>query len=314
MSIEMSMKLTKNKKKNGYENSKKGVVFEDEVVDILARIRYFRRTQLIEHLLEVHKGELGYSEKTINRKLDEMIKNGTIISLKYDDLSKYGIKETDKRVSYLILKRTMKTKEDLDKIFSYMDSSEPDIQKEVLKEITRNGKYVLDPYQLATLATHLNSNDNELVDILLVILCEYIIEKNIEPSNRDKLLENLRFFLKKHNTGTLEYPNVRRRILWLLGHYGDSSVIEQLKKDAENLEDPNIVVSEYCNEQVAPLIEEHLFELFKFRIELKLKGKEKASEFISRIKDRACNPKKPLEALEGNTKLEGKINGIPRGK
>lgn len=326
----MSMNMTQKKKRNEHRTHKKGVSFEDEVTELLSKKRYMIRAQLIEYILEIYKGELGYSEKTINRKLDEMIKKEDVVSLKYntkdntndenndenndadnddnDDLSKYGINETNKRVSYLILKRTMKIKKDLDKIFKYIASGELAAQKLALEEIRRHsGEYLLDPYQLDILVSCLHSKDDDFVNNLLDTLCEYILGRGIEPSNKENLLEILKDLLKRY-TGSLEHTNLRRHIFWLLGNYRDSTVFEQLKKDVENLEDPTIIAPEYCNEYVAPLIEEHALELFAFKLELK--GNEKASEFIFRIIDSSCVTKDPLKRLEKNAELDERIKKL----
>ena len=312
MSIEMSMILAHKNKKNGHRTHKNEVYFEYEVIELLTKKRHIKRAQLVEYMLEVHKGDLGYSEKTINRKLDQMIKDEIITSLKFDKLSKYGIKETDRRVSYLILKKTMKIKEDLDKIFKYIASGDLAIQKTALEEMRRHsGEYLFDPYQLDVLVSCLHSKDDNLVNDLLDTLCEYILGRGIEPSNKEKLLEILRDLLKRY-IGSLEHTNIRRHVFWLLGNSKDQAVIEQLKKDAETLEDPMSIVSEYCNEYVAPLIEESTLELFAFKLELK--GNEKASEFISRIEESASTIENKLKRLENNAQLDERIKKLREEK
>jgi hypothetical protein len=245
-----------------------------------------------------HSNDYGYSKKSIDRKLANMTKAGILTSLKYNELQKYGIKETDKRASYPIPKKTLKMKEDLDKTFSYLDSSDVTTKKLILKEISRYEiKYVLDPYQLDILAKHLDTESDELVDSLLEILFRYITKKDIEPSNTENFLEILKSILQHYKVSPDEYPMLRRHITWLLGYYKDSFVIDQLKMDAETLEDPSSVKCDYCDPLIAPFIEEHSHELFNFQMELRSKGKEKASEIISQIKDEASNPKPRMEGF-----------------
>ena len=296
LSITMSMNLNTNSISNDTNNINNEVDFDIEVLNYLDAKGYIRRRQLVKDLMDLHPDERGYSQKSIDRKLANMGKLGILVSLKYDELQKYGIKETDKRASYPIPKKTLKMKEDLDKTFSYLDSADPTIKKLILEEISRyEEKYVLDPYQLDILVDHMNAEYDELVNSLLVILFRYIDEKGIEPSNNDKFLEILRSILKHYRVSPNEYPSLRRYITWLLGYYRDSFVIDQLKMDAETLEDPSSVICDYCDRLIAPFIEEHSLELFNFQIELKLKGKEGASEFISQIKDEASNPKSRLK-------------------
>ncbi len=304
------MNMTQKKTKNRHKKPKNGVTFEDEVKEILDKEHHISKPQLKTYLLKVHKGELGYSEKTIDRKLSQM-KKEDLPRLGYDDYEKYGIIEKNKKVVIYVSEKYKKLKEDLDKIFEYIKSDDPVAQKLAFEEIRRHdGEYFFDPEQLDILASRLDSKDNEFVNSLVDTLCEYILGRDTEPSNKDKLLEILRNLLNKCNIGSFEYPNLRRHVLWLLAHYKDSTVIDQLKRDAEKLEDPTNIVAEYCNEYVAPLIEEHLFELFDLQIKLRQEGKEKASQFISQIKDYACDPKNKLRALERNTSLYERIEKL----
>ncbi|WP_406661689.1 hypothetical protein V7O66_03990 [Methanolobus sp. ZRKC3] len=292
------MNLISNIESNDINNIKSEVDFDTEVLEYLNVKGYVRRRQLVNYLMKTHPDKRGYKKKSIDRKLSNMRKSGILVSLKYDDLPKYGIKETDGRASYLIPKKTLKRKKDLDKTFSYLDSADITTKKLILEEISRYEiKYVLSPNQLDILAEHLDTEDNELVDSLLEILFRYIVEKGIEPSNKDKFLEILRLLLKLYKVSPDEYPILRRHITWVLGYYRDSFVIDQLKIDAESLEDPSSVKCDYCDPLIAPFIEEHSLELFNFQIELKLQGKERASEFISQIKDEARNPKQRMEGF-----------------
>ncbi|WP_135604824.1 hypothetical protein [Methanococcoides sp. NM1] len=289
------MNLNANSLYYDINNIKSEVDFDTNVIEYLNAIGYVRRGRLVNYLMETHPNERGYSKKSIDRKLANMTKTGILTSLKYDELQKYGIKETDKRASYPIPKKTLKMKEDFDKTFSYLNSADVTTKKLILEEISRyERKYVLDPYQLDILAKHLDTESDELVDSLLEILFRYITEKDIEPSNTDTFLERLRSTLKHYKVSPDEYPMLRRHITWLLGYYKDSFVIEQLKMDAETLEYPSSVKCDYCDQLIAPFIAEHSLELFNFQMELKRKGKEEASEIISQIKDEASNPKPRL--------------------
>jgi len=292
------MSLISNIESNDVNNIEDEVDFDTEVLEYLNATGYVRRGRLVNYLMKTHPDKRGYSKKSIDRKLAVMTKTGILASLKYAELQKYGIKETDKRASYPIPKKTLKMKEDLDKTFSYLDSADITTKKLILEEISRYEiKYVLDPYQLDILAEHLDTESDEIVDSLLKILFRYIDEKGIKPSNKDRFLEILRSTLQVYNVSPNEYPILRRHITWLLGYYRDSFVIEQLKMDAESLEDPSSVVCDYCDPLIAPFIEEHSLDLFNFQMELNLKGKERASEFISQIKDEASNPKPRMKGI-----------------
>ncbi|WP_269849505.1 hypothetical protein [Methanosarcina horonobensis] len=107
--------------------------FETEVKQYLTQKGYARRKQLIEDLMKKHKNELGYSLKSINRKLDNLKKQGMIIRLEYSDFGKLGIEDTDKNASYLTLKNISKITEHMDKILERLDSEESIKQKNGFK-------------------------------------------------------------------------------------------------------------------------------------------------------------------------------------
>ncbi len=100
----------------GIDMKKKEYDFDTEIKNYLTQKGYARRRQLIEDLMKAHKNERGYSLKSINRKIDNLINQGIIISLKYSDFGKLGIEDADKRASYLTLKNISKIKEHMDKI------------------------------------------------------------------------------------------------------------------------------------------------------------------------------------------------------
>lgn len=304
----MTLRLKMEKKE--HRKHKKGVVFEDEVVELVKR-QPMARPQLKEYLVNTHKGELGYSEKTIDTKLAKMIEAGIIDSLRSKDFPKYGIIETDKRIVYYVLKKAVKTNKEIEKVFVHVASDDPVVQKLTFEEIMRHtGEYFFDPGQLDTLTTLLYSKDDEFVNMLLDTLCEYILGRGIEPSNKNKLFEILRETLNRYKKGSSQYPNLRRHILWLLGKYRDSTVFVQLRWDAENLEDPIRVVSEYTNEYVSPMMEERSFDLLDLQLTFSRQGNEKGSEFISRIKDNISTPKNSLKNLEKNIELSERIKKL----
>lgn len=271
-------------KKNEYN-------FDTEVKRILAEKGYVRRRQLIKDLMEIHKNERGYSLKSINRKLDNLINQGAIIRLKYPDFAKLGIEDTDKRASYLTLKDISKIKEHMDKILERLGSEEPTKQKMALKEIARYEQtYVLTPKQLDLVVTQFDKNidngniDDELADKLLLLLDRYILKKDIEPTNKTKIIDLLVKLLGKYPVPVSTHVNLRTHIIYLLRHYGHKAVIERFIKDAKTLQDPFSVEDVYNTEYTANLIEEHREELYRLEEELAIEGKEYASQFVSNVR------------------------------
>ena len=266
----------------------KSIDFDIEISDYLSKRGYVRRRQLLLDLLDMHKNDGGYSEKSINRKLYSMKKRCIISIIVYKDLHKFGIKENDKRSSYLTLKRTEKITEHIDNVIDKISSDNPIQQKMALKELERYGKqHVLTPKQLDILVSQLDTEDIDLIDHILRLVYTYIDKKNIEPSNKSETVMMLRTLLNKYPEPLLRLKNFRTHFIYLLGHYKDNAVIERLKKDAEELDTPRDVIHDYESYYTANIIEEHRGELYDFEEELRLKGKEEPAQFIAEIRVRA---------------------------
>ncbi|AKB28317.1 Protein export cytoplasm protein SecA ATPase RNA helicase [Methanosarcina siciliae T4/M] len=273
---------------------KKEYDFDTEIKNYLAQKGYVRRRQLIEDLMKAHKNERGYSLKSINRKLDNLINHGIIISLKHSDFGKLGIEDADKRASYLTLKNISKIKEHMDKILKRLASEEPIKQKMALKEIALYEQvYVLTPEQLDLVVKQFDKGidkgtiDDDLANTLLLLLYTYILKKCIEPTNKAKTIDLLVKLLDKYPVPVSTHVNLRTHIIYLLGHYGHKAVIERFMEDARTLKDPFSVENVYNTEYTANLIEEHREELYKLEEELAIEGKDNALRFVSNIRTQA---------------------------
>lgn len=270
--------------------------FDTEIRQFIVEKGYVRRRQLVEDLKNKHKSERGYSLKSINRKLDNLINQGMIISLKYPDFEKLGIEDTDKRASYLTLKDISKIKEHIDKILERLGYEDPIKQKMALKEIARYKQmYVLTPKQLDLVVSHFDkvigreNIDDELVDKLLLLLTDYVLERRIEPTNKTKMVDLLTNLLKIFPIPIPLHKNLRTHIIHLLGYYEHKAVIERFMEDARTLKDLHSLEEEnvYNTEYTANLIEEHREELYKLEEELAVEGKLEASQFVSNVRTMA---------------------------
>jgi hypothetical protein len=270
---------------------KKKANFDIEVIDYLSKKGYVRRRDLLQYFMELHKGDKdysGYSEKSINRKLDSMVKRKLISILKNDDLKRFGIQETDKRSSYLTLKRTEKITEHIDTIIEKISSDNPIKQKMALREIERYEKqYIFTPIQLDTLVSQLDTEDLELIDQIIRIIYTYLDKKNIEPYNEPATINMLRKLLNRYPHPLPSNKNLRGYVIFLLGHYNDYAVIERLKKDAEELGNLHEVLGEYESSYTANVIEEHREELYKFEEKLRLESKGEQAQFIAQARVQA---------------------------
>lgn len=268
--------------------------FESEVRRYLTQKGYVRRRELIAYLQKTHKNELGYSLKSINRKLYNLIKQGAIISLKFPDFKKLGIEDTDQKASYLTLKNVSKIKEHMDEVLKRLESGDPIKQKIALKEIARyNQMYVLTPRQLDLVVAQFEEGiDNgkiktDLANKLLDLLYTYVLKKGIEPTNKTKTINLLEKLLNKYPIPVSTHINIRTYIIHLLGRYEHKAVIDRFIKDVKTLKDPYTVEKDYITEFTANIIEEHRAKLYELEEKLALEKKDEVSQFVSNIRTEA---------------------------
>nr|WP_321498364.1 hypothetical protein [uncultured Methanolobus sp.] len=267
---------------------KKGLDFDQEVRRILSNQGYVRRAQLIQNLKNKHRSGSGYSEKSINRKLDSMVKRGIVIKLKGDALKEAGITDEDGRSSYFTLKKSDDIRRHIDSVIDNISSDNPIKQKMALKELERYEKHcLLSPSQLDILIAQLDTEDIDLIDNILRIVYTYIDKKDIEPYNRQEAIKMLRSLLNKYPKPLPHgHKNLRTHFIFLLGHYNDSAVIDRLKKDAEELDNLHEIL-DYDTDYTAHIIEEHREELYEFEEKLRLECKEESAQFIAQVRVRA---------------------------
>ncbi|MBP1908249.1 hypothetical protein [Methanolobus bombayensis] len=264
---------------------KKGLDFDQEVRRILSNQGYVRRSQLIQTLKNKHRGDSGYSDKSINRKLDSMVDRGIVSKLKGDTLKKAGIRVEDGRASFFTLKKTEEIRRHIDTIIGKISTNNPIIQKMALKELERYEKHcLLNPLQLDILIAQLDTEDIDLIDNILRIVYTYIDKKDIEPYNRQEAIKMLRSLLNKYPKPLPHgHKNLRTHFIFLLGYYNDSAIIDRLKKDAEELDNLHDLL-DYNSNYTAFVIEDHREELYDFEEKLRLEGKEEPAQFIAQVR------------------------------
>jgi hypothetical protein len=281
------------------------VNFEEEVIAYLQENTYERPEKLVDSFNKRHTTlkedskpdvELGYSKPTIKRHLKKMINSGLILKLEGDNISKYGFPDVDGRGKYFVLPETLKYKHHFDEVLSYLESKDDeDVEddedvKMALKEMELfEQEYTFDSKQLDSLVKKLTSSDISLVNSLLRIIYGYITEKRIKPYDEKNFLNVLRSLLKEYPEKVRDYPNLRTRVIFLLGCYDDEAVIDQLKKDAEHLDDPDSVKEDYFSEYTSKVIESHRTDLFNFERELRKKGNTAAAQLITEVRYQAMN-------------------------
>lgn len=264
--------------------------FETNIADYLTRKGLVRREELVKYLQEKHKGEVGYSKASVERKLSDLVNEGFLTKLDHKEVAKFGIKEDDKRASYLTLKHSFDVKKHLDQVFSLLETGDVVDRKMALKEVEiYNQRYVLTPNQLDILIQNLDSDDLDFVDSLVRVLNNEVLKKGVEPANEKIFVKKLRDLLKKHPEPIKGHVNMRTYIICLLGHYNDPIVIERLTKDVSEMENPDAVKNDYWHEHTARLIENHRTELFDLERQLRKDNKEKGAQLINEIRFRALS-------------------------
>ena len=270
------------------DNSKNDVEFDVEVLSYVDENRFVRRRQLIDHLIDSHKGEKKYSRPSVERKLAILTKTGALVIVKHFELEKYGIYEKDKRASYLSLKEIIGINDDLDTLFSYLKSDDEYDKNSILNEIDLyKERYSLTREQLDVLVDYLSTNDEKFRYHLLRILKEYILERGIEPINKDKLLKSIKEILSEFAGASREYELYRSGLIFILGYYNDDSVIDWLKHDIKNLNvEKNFdkIKDDYSTFYTARIIDRHKLELLNLINDLKKDGHEKAANLVYNIK------------------------------
>ncbi|MFA6462034.1 MAG: hypothetical protein WCV90_07255 [Candidatus Woesearchaeota archaeon] len=263
--------------------------FKTNVEEILFKLPVIRREKLVSQLVELNKGIIGFSKPTVESNLSKMVEEGLLKRLTTEEaLQIFGIKNEDKRASFITLTISYGIKEHIDLIMKYLENGSPIEVKMALKEIEIYSKrYALSPKQLDILVKNMSTKDFELLDMLLRITNNEVFKKGIEPYNTSKFIEILKSLLKNIPPKIREYPNLRTHIIFFLGKYEQDIVIDQLRKDATNLESPEIVQNDYIHSPTAKIIEKHRTELFNLELQLRKDEKKGAAQFISQIRFKA---------------------------
>lgn len=128
------------------------------------------------------------------------------------------------------------------------------------------------------------SLDDESINMMLGLFVNCIITRKIKPKHGFVLESTLTPLLKKHSSMNEKYPYLRKNIFLLMGNYKlKKPVIDQLKKDAQNLENPLSVESDYTDDSLSTIVLESLNELLDLRLELKQGDKVEAARLIKNV-------------------------------
>ncbi len=274
--------------------NKKPLELDDLIVNIVKHFGYIRTSDLIKEVHEYYssiekdkKNKKTTSKKEENKEIVSKLRFlraikrlqnlNEVATLKYDDLEKFGIKEKDKRSTYVILYNIANSVPFYDKVFELVKKGNEREKKNALIELESLMKdVVLTPKQLDEILDLLNEENLELCSNILRIINISIYQKKIFPSNiqrfRKKLITFYEKILKEKTTGfhggkpSTTLLNMKAVIVDLLGLLNDEVIIKWLKEDIQKDKDFDRLREEgYANWNISKLIDEQKEELFDFQ-------------------------------------------------
>lgn len=264
--------------------------------------------------IEVHYSvDPGYSEATINRKIKQMVKEGNILPLSYDDLSKIFVvnENRDEKASYLVTKETfeltLEIKEHLENnVFKYLESPNSVEKRAALWEIESYEKrFDITNKEikriLKVLRQEADNNDNELINHFVQFIYNELITKKRVVIDKNEFISTFRKLLEKYSVFNTKTNKIREKVLVILSYLGDDIVVSKMKEDIDNLDDLSMVENAYCTFFAARIIENHRADLFELEIKLASEGRKEACDFLHKVRNRAKENlilKEPLQINE----------------
>lgn len=260
---------------------------ESELINFIRANAPIRTDILLKNYNKAVKREHKLGESTLYKKLDQFEEDQVITRVKgKDELKRYGINDPDGRAKYVFVKATVESKETFDAIISKLSSKNEIDQKLSIEWIARYRKrYPIFQNQLDILNKNLKNLSLDLQKEIVPIIYETILDKKIDPTNKEMLLEGLRDILTHCPTKSEGYKDLRRKVIHLLANYNDETVINQVISDAKNdcLEH---FADIYEEAYTAEIIQKNELKLFNLQSDLIKRGKNESARKISEILDK----------------------------
>lgn len=295
-------KMTDKIKESDSKKKRNDTNFLEEVRKAFGNKHYIRKKNLLESLALSHRNIVGYDTVTLERKIDDLCDDGTLVRVFGTKLEEYGIYDKDGRAKYIVFKRTTELKEHFDEVSKLLNTNKIDDIQLFLNEVNSyRNQYLLDGLQLDKLVDKLRIKDDRLRYNILMLLFEYI-NRGIEPTDIAQIKDVLNTLLVEYPLKTHKQHNLRARIIELLGYYTtDDTIVKQL------IEDTNYIVSHYDNELynalsatysspvLAKQIDNNRTLLFKTVKKFAAKGEERGAALISTVRSNAASTISNLE-------------------
>ena len=244
-------------------NSENDIETTAELIQkIINEQRAVRRKDLI---LET-KNRLDIGIATINRHIGILLKQNTIVQIRYPDYKKYGISKEDKKAVYLVLASDTEQTKHYDTIITALNNEDPKIMKNSMIEIDSFEDVKLLPEQLRSISDALKTADLPTCYQIVSVIWGHF-EKLIFPSNLKQFEENLITCFERHRKSGIssENYNLRGHILNMLGELDNPIVIKFLKLDIEEFNTAlGNLQTWYSSFHLGPIIQKYRTELFNF--------------------------------------------------
>jgi hypothetical protein len=271
-----------------------------KILNIVKARKYIKISDLIDMLKE------DCVRASVYRRLNQL--KDELLLVKYPDSVKYGIKDNNKKTSYVVRKDYLPlityVSEVLNTVKRSKDATTIDIRLSELKKY--EDMVNISEEQLAILANKLEIKDLRLRYHLLSFIGYQILRNKTNINNKENFSQILDIIPNKHSVLPREQDTevqVKEVAIHLLSLIGlKDEVIKQLKNDVKNeyLTLFNRVWYDYLSTKmsVALIIENKRRDLFDMEMDLKKKGKKEFTEKLAKVRERALETSKNSKKVD----------------
>jgi hypothetical protein len=261
---------------------------DTKIIEILKQNGVVRRRDLIQKLMEDPLEVDLVSLATINRNIKKLKKSAHIVEVDHARYDFYRIDDQDKNATYFVLKTVDDDCIFIDGILPHLKATDEDVILTTLNEIEGyRGKYHLTPTQLDSVVLTLDYNITIVRKALWILFYHVHQETNYQiiPSNTELLINKLKHVLSRF-CGNRDFDiNIHSRCIDILGILKDPNVVNQLIKDAKNLDHLKLVKGHYEGRFTSESIKTQRKVLFDFEVKLRKTKTDENSQIADIISE-----------------------------